>query len=152
MLNFTRYLATRLRRFASPAPSLYARPLRVAFGERAEGAWDRLDAFITEQETVNTNQRARELVLENARCAITLIGHDGARLVERVAELHEQGAARHSEPALLALTLAHSHGDVRTRDDALQALARVARVRARLTPPGVQRAAGRREVSLEQRI
>lgn len=136
MLKLTRYLATRLRRLAGQAPVSQSYVAYVPNGTDAS-AWDRLDAFISDREIDVCRQRERELAHENARFAITLIGHNGTRVAERVAELHELGAATSIDPALLALTLAQSHGDSRTRMEALRALTRVAQVRARLTPPSV---------------
>ena len=147
MLHFTRYLATRLRRITSVAPAATAYVRRADLRTHAATSWERLDAFITFAGDTPRELRERELVEENARAAIALIGHDGGRLVQRVAQLHEAGAARASEPALLVLTLAYAHGDPSMRDEALRALARVARVNARLTPPGVQREGTRRDVA-----
>lgn len=139
MSKLTRYLATRLRRIASATPSSATYALRAGVGAEAVTSWDRLDAFITHRAAPVQELHERELVQENARASIALIGQDGRRLVRRVIQLHEAGRATVSEPALLTLALAHAHGDAATREEALRALARVARVNARLTPPGVRR-------------
>ena len=151
MSKLTRYLATRLRRFAFVTPASATHALHAEGRAEAGTSWKRLDAFITFRSAPAHVVRERELVQENARAAIALIGQDGDRFVRRVAQLHESGEATSSEPALLALALAHAHGDASTRDEALRALARVARVNARLTPGGVRREGGRRGPSRRAR-
>ncbi len=78
MLRFTRILATRLHRCAAPA----RRALGV--GQGRGDAWSRLELAVTALTPSAEALRRRELSQENVRLAVTLIGQQGARVIDRV--------------------------------------------------------------------
>ncbi len=91
--------------------------------------WQRLDRFLslgTEGGTFYIGER--QLTLENAEALLRVIEADGARVVRRIVEISEAGRAPKNDPALFALALAASKGDLSTRKAALEALPKVARI------------------------
>ncbi len=73
--------------------------------------------------------RERKLTLELAiENALEAIREDGARVVARIAEISESGRAPKNGPAVFALALAASLGDVQTRTLAFAAVPRVCRI------------------------
>ena len=91
--------------------------------------WDQLDRFLilgTEGGTYYTGER--ELTRDNARNVIRLIQEDGVRVVERVVEISESGRAPKNDPALFVLALASADDNDKTRQAAMTALPKVARI------------------------
>src|SRR5438270_1011442 len=73
---------------------------------------------------------AGELALtrENAKNVEELIKRDGLRVVNAIVEVSDGGRAPKNDPALFALAMSASFGDVQTRAAALEALPAVARI------------------------
>jgi len=67
------------------------------------------------------------LTRDNAKNALRCLAEDGARFVQTVVDVSENGRAYKNDPAIFALALACSAEDVETRRLALAALPRVAR-------------------------
>ena len=116
MLRFTRILATRLHRSAAPA----RRALGVGQG-RGDGS--RLELAVTALTPSAEALRRRELSQENVRLAVTLIGQQGARVIDRVMLACEGDLGLDASAQRLLLTLARALGDEETREAAARALA-----------------------------
>jgi 60 kDa SS-A/Ro ribonucleoprotein len=91
--------------------------------------WLRLDRFLilgSEGGTFYITER--QLTLENAQALLRVIEADGLRVVRRIVEVSEAGRAPKNDPAIFALALAASKGDLATRKAALEALPRACRI------------------------
>lgn len=132
MLDFTKYVATRLRKLFTPQsePIPGAAQVENSAGgfAWAVGPWERLDRFLvlgSEGGSYYATERA--LTVESAAAASACLAEDGPRAVARVVELSESGRAPKNDPALFVLAVAAGSEDDATRAAALEALPRVAR-------------------------
>ncbi len=132
MMDFTRYVATRLGRLrtpqSAPIPGTAQVPNSAGGFAWAVDRWTRLDRFLvlgSEGGTYYVGER--ELTLENASAAADCLAEDGPRTVRRVVEVSTSGRAPRNDPALFVLAMAAGLGDPATRRAALDALPRVAR-------------------------
>jgi 60 kDa SS-A/Ro ribonucleoprotein len=132
MMDFTRYVATRLGRLrtpqSAPIPGTAQVPNSAGGFAWAVDHWTRLDRFLvlgSEGGTFYVGER--ELTLENAAAAAECLAEDGLRTVARVVEVSTSGRAPRNDPALFVLAMAAGLGDPATRRAALDALPRVAR-------------------------
>jgi 60 kDa SS-A/Ro ribonucleoprotein len=132
MMDFTRYVATRLRALVTPQsepiPGSAQVPNSAGGFAWAMDPWSRLDRFLvlgTEGGTYYVGER--ELTVENAAAVAECIAEDGPRVVRRIVEVSTAGRAPKNDPALFALAMAAGMGDEATRAAALAALPRVAR-------------------------
>ena len=90
--------------------------------------WQRLLRFLvlgTEGGTFYITEKS--LTLDNAKNALRCLAEDGARFVQAVVDVSENGRAYKNDPALFALALAAAAENADTRRMALEALPRVAR-------------------------
>lgn len=90
--------------------------------------WKRLDRFLilgSEGGTYYASEK--KLTQENAASVLRCIKADGLRAVAQIATISREGRAPKNDPALFALAMAASLGDVPTRFGALEALPSVAR-------------------------
>ncbi len=90
--------------------------------------WTRMHRFLilgTEGGSYYVGER--ELTVQNAEAVLRCIKADGPRVVAEIAKVSESGRAPKNDPALFALAMAASLGDLETRREALRALPRVAR-------------------------
>jgi len=91
--------------------------------------WDQLDRFlILGTEGGTYYQKEQELTVQNAQNVLRLIGQDGVRVVNRVVEISDAGRAAKNDPALFVLAMASAADDEATRQAALAALPKVARI------------------------
>jgi 60 kDa SS-A/Ro ribonucleoprotein len=91
--------------------------------------WQRLDRFLVLGSEAGTYYICeQQLTLENAQALLRVIQADGPRVVRRIVEVSEAGRAPKNDPAIFALALAASKGDLVTRKMALEALPRVCRI------------------------
>jgi 60 kDa SS-A/Ro ribonucleoprotein len=91
--------------------------------------WKRLDRFLVlGSEGGSYYASETKLTAENAQAVTRCIESDGLRAVKRIVEISEAGRAPKNEPAILALALAISRGDLPTRRAAAEALPRVCRI------------------------
>lgn len=91
--------------------------------------WDQLDRFlILGTEGGTYYQKEQELTIQNAQNVLRLIGQDGVRVVNRVVEISDAGRAHKNDPALFVLAMASASDDEATRQAALAALPKVARI------------------------
>lgn len=91
--------------------------------------WDQLDRFLilgTEAGTFYLKEQ--ELTIQNAQNVLRLIGEDGIRVVNRVVEISDSGRAHKNDPALFVLAMASAADNDATRQAALAALPKVARI------------------------
>jgi 60 kDa SS-A/Ro ribonucleoprotein len=132
MLDFTRYVATRVRAMltpqSEPIPGSGQVPNSAGGYAWTVTPWDRLDRFLvlgSEGGTYYIGERA--LTVENAKSVAECIAQDGPRVVSRVVEISASGRAPKNDPALFVLAMAAGTGDEATRAAAFAALPRVAR-------------------------
>lgn len=91
--------------------------------------WDQLDRFlILGTEGGTYYQKEQELTVQNAQNVLRLIGQDGVKVVQRVVEISDAGRAAKNDPALFVLAMASASDDEATRQAALAALPKVARI------------------------
>ena len=93
------------------------------------GDWDRLDRFLilgSEGNTYYSTEKA--MTLDNANVVLRCLAADGPGTVARIVEISDAGRAPKNDPALFALALAASADDVPTKQAALRALPKVARI------------------------
>lgn len=91
--------------------------------------WTRLQRFIVLGGEGGSYYASEEkLSIENAKVVLRCIEADGPRAVETIAVVSEAGRAPKNDPALFALALCTARGDEETRQAAMQALPRVARI------------------------
>jgi 60 kDa SS-A/Ro ribonucleoprotein len=138
MFDFTKYIATRLRRVAAgiagttpqrePIPGSTQVPNAAGGHAWAVDDWARLDRFLvmgTAGGTFHVGERT--LTRESAAAVERCLAADGARVVARTVAISEAGRAPGNDPALFVLAMAAGLGDEPTRAAALLALPRVAR-------------------------
>lgn len=91
--------------------------------------WGRLERFLilgNEGGTYYCSEK--KLTIDNAKCIQTCLKDDGLRTVAKIVEISESGRAPKNDPALFALAISMSLGDVPTKQAAGLALSRVARI------------------------
>ena len=91
--------------------------------------WKRLERFLilgSEGGTYYANER--KLTIANAEAVQRCIAADGVAVVKMIVEISEGGRAAKNDPALFALAMCAGMGDLKTRQAALSALPRVARI------------------------
>lgn len=95
--------------------------------------WDRLDRFLILGSDSNTYYATgKELTAENANVVLRLLREDGLKVVERIRKVSASGRAPRNSPALYALAVAITYGDVETRRAAGVGLLAVARTASHL--------------------
>lgn len=91
--------------------------------------WERLDRFLIMGADGPTYYCSEQkMVLDNAKNVVACIKADGVRVVDRIVELSDSGRAAKNDPALFALALCHSHGDLATKLAVTANLPKVARI------------------------
>jgi len=91
--------------------------------------WTRLDRFLVlGSEGGSYYASEQKLSLDNAKAVQRAIDSDGLRAVQVIVEVSDSGRAPKNDPALFALALAASAKDNNTRQAALAALPKVARI------------------------
>lgn len=103
MYRLSRSLATRLRRAAFPAPRPQPRVVPA-------DPWIRFDRALTPPADPDHVTRQRELVEENLRLAITLVGQQGPAAIARVLVVCGSQVTAGSTPAGIVLQLAQRFG------------------------------------------
>lgn len=91
--------------------------------------WTRLDRFLVlGTEGGSYYVAERKLTADNISGIEACLAEDGPRVVKRVVEISAAGRAPKNDPALFGLALCASWGDQQTRQAALAALPKVARI------------------------
>jgi len=91
--------------------------------------WTRLDRFLilgAEGGTYYITER--DLVKQNHEAIVRCIKADGVRAVTRIVEISDAGRAPKNDPAIFALALAVTHGDVQAKAHAFANLGKVCRI------------------------
>jgi 60 kDa SS-A/Ro ribonucleoprotein len=132
MLDFTKYVATRLRKLftpqSEPIPGSAQVPNSAGGYAWEVGPWERLDRFLVlGSEGGSYYVGERELTVQSAAAAAACLAEDAQRAISRVVEMSESGRAPKNDPALFVLAMAAGSDDEATRAAALEALPRVAR-------------------------
>jgi 60 kDa SS-A/Ro ribonucleoprotein len=138
MFDFTKHVATRLRRAAAglagttpqrePIPGSAQVPNTAGGHAWAVSDWARLDRFLVMGSAGGTfHVGERTLTRESAAAVERCLVEDGARVVGRAVAVSEAGRAPSNDPALFVLAMAAALGDAPTRAAALAALPQVAR-------------------------
>lgn len=91
--------------------------------------WMRLDRFlILGSEGGSYYATERALTAENASAVLRCIAADGERVVRRIVDISEAGRAPKNDPAIFALALVASQGDLAARRAAMAAVPHVCRI------------------------
>lgn len=91
--------------------------------------WTRFDRFLILGAEGGTYYiRERDLVKENHDALVRCIKADGIRAVNRIVEISDAGRAPKNDPAIFALALVVTHGDVPAKAHAFANLDRVCRI------------------------
>lgn len=91
--------------------------------------WTRLNRFlILGSEGGSYYAGERELTKENVKSVIDCVKEDGLRAVSVICAISKEGRAPKNDPAIFALAVAASQGDLETRRAALDALPEVCRI------------------------
>jgi 60 kDa SS-A/Ro ribonucleoprotein len=91
--------------------------------------WDMFDRFLVLGSEGGTYYASeKKLTVENAKNALKCLKEDGAKFINRVVEISDQGRAPKNDPALFALALAAKKGDEATKRLVREALPKVARI------------------------
>ena len=91
--------------------------------------WTRLDRFLILGAEGGTYYIAeRELVKQNHDAIVNCIKQDGVRAVNRIVEISDSGRAPKNDPAIFALALVVTHGDVKAKAHAFANLNKVCRI------------------------
>ena len=91
--------------------------------------WTRLDRFLilgAEGGTYYIGER--DLVKQNHDALVRCIKADGVRAVNRIVEISDAGRAPQNDPAIFAMALVATHGNVEAKALALQNLGKVCRI------------------------
>src|SRR5215471_11794635 len=91
--------------------------------------WTRLDRFLilgAEGGTYYITER--DLVKQNHDAILRCIKQDGVRAVNRIVEISDEGRAPKNDPAIFALALVATHGDVQAKAHAFANLQKVCRI------------------------
>src|SRR5437762_2141671 len=91
--------------------------------------WTRFDRFLILGAEGGTYYIAeRDLVKQNHDAIVRCIKADGARAVNRIVEISDAGRAPKNDPAIFALSLVATHGDVPAKAHAFANLGKVCRI------------------------
>ncbi len=127
--SYSRYFSTRQTVQSEPLPGSNQVPNSAGGYAFAVDDWTRLDRFlILGAEGGSYYAGERQLAVENAKVVWRCLNSDGLRTVQRILEISESGRAPKNDPAILALAMSASLGDLETRTAALAALPRVCRI------------------------
>jgi 60 kDa SS-A/Ro ribonucleoprotein len=128
-MKYLKHFSTRRTRQSRPIPGSAQVANNAGGFAWAVDDWARLDRFLVLGSEGGTYYvRERELTVRNAEAVLRAVRADGVRVVNRVVEISEAGRAPKNDPALFVLAMCAGEGDVKTRQAALDALPRVARI------------------------
>ena len=128
MVNYRKHFSTRETPQSEPVPGrAMARNNAGGFAFQID-KWMRLRRFLilgSEGGTYYVSEH--KLTIDNARNVLACIREDGKRAVQEIVGVSESGRTPKNDPALFALAMAMSEGDLETRREAFSAFPRVAR-------------------------
>lgn len=129
MTDYTKHFSERETPQSEPIPFTAQVPNSAGGFTWKVDDWTRLDRFLilgAEGGTFYVGER--KLTVENAEAVLRCITVDGLRTVARIVEVSKAGRAPKNDPAIFALALAASKGDVPTRRAAFAAIPEVCRI------------------------
>lgn len=95
--------------------------------------WTRLNRFLIQGSEAGTYYVSeKKLTKDNAEAVIRCVKEDGLRAVKEIVEISDSGRAAKNDPAIFALALAASVGDLETQRAAFAALPYVCRIATHL--------------------
>jgi 60 kDa SS-A/Ro ribonucleoprotein len=128
-INYAKIFNRRVTPQSQPIPgSTQVRNSDSGYSWQADD-WTRLDRFLilgAEGGTYYIGER--ELVKQNHDALIRCIKADGIRAVNRIVEISDAGRAPKNDPAIFALALVVTHGDVQAKAHAFANLNKVCRI------------------------
>jgi 60 kDa SS-A/Ro ribonucleoprotein len=127
-MKFSKYISTKRTPQSMPIPGAGQVPNSAGGHAWNVDPWTLLDRFLilgTESGTFYIGEP--KLTRDNAQNALSLIQKDGERVVGRVVQISDSGRAPKNGPAIFALALCASFGDVPARQAAFAALPKVCR-------------------------
>ena len=127
--DYTKHFSERQTPQSEPIPFTAQVPNSAGGFVWAVNDWTRLDRFlILGSEGGSYYIAERALTVENAEAVVRCIQADGRRAVARIVEVSRAGRAPKNDPAIFALALAASKGDLPTRQAAFAAVPEVCRI------------------------
>ncbi len=128
-MKYTKHFSTRKTRQSRPIPGSAQVANNAGGFAWAIDDWTRLDRFlILGSEGGTYYVQERKMTVRNAEAVLRAVRADGVRVVNRVVEISQAGRAPKNDPALFVLAMCAGEGDTETRQAALEALPRVARI------------------------
>ncbi len=128
-MNYRQHFSTRKTPQSEPIPG--GKMVKNSAGGYtfAIDDWARLDRFlILGSEGGSYYVKEKTLTIDNAQVVLRCIDGNGPRVVKTIVEISTAGRAPKNNPALFALALCASKGDVETRRAALDALPKIVRI------------------------
>lgn len=133
MTNYSKHIANRQRQQitppSEPIPGTNQKPNNAGGYSFVVDKWTQLQRFLVlgaEGGTYYVSEQ--KLTRDNAKNVIHCIKEDGRRTVDLIVDISDKGRAPKNDAALFALALAASEGDALTKQYALAALPKVARI------------------------
>ncbi len=128
-INYARIFNRRVTPQSQPIPG--STQVRNSAGGYSWGVddWTRLDRFLilgAEGGTYYIGER--DLVKQNHDVLVRCIKADGVRAVNRIVEISDAGRAPKNDPAIFAMALVATHGNVEAKTLAFQNLGKVCRI------------------------
>jgi len=128
-INYAKLFNRRVTPQSQPIPgSNQVRNSASGFSSEVDD-WTRFDRFLilgAEGGTYYIGER--ELVKQNHDALVRSIKADGVRAVNRIVEISDSGRAPKNDPAIFAMALVATHGDVEAKALAFQNLGKVCRI------------------------
>lgn len=128
-MNFTKYFSKQRTPQSMAIPGSAQVPNSAGGYAWAVDDWVRLDRFLvlgSEGGTYYSSEQ--QLTADNAAAVQRCLAADGLRVVARIVAISDTGRAPKNEPAIFALAMCAGLGDEATRQAALTALPKVARI------------------------
>jgi 60 kDa SS-A/Ro ribonucleoprotein len=127
--NYAKHFNRRVTPQSQPIPGSNQVPNSAGGYSWAVDDWTRLDRFLILGAEGGTYYIAeRDLVKQNHDAIVRCIKADGVRAVNRIFEISDTARAPKNDPAIFALALVATHGNVEARALASQNLGKVCRI------------------------
>lgn len=128
-INYAKNLNRRASPQSQPIPGSNQMPNSNGGYSWGVDDWTRLDRFLILGAEAGTYYISeRDLVKQNHSALVRCIKADGLRVVNRIVEISEAGRAPKNDPAIFALALVVTHGDLRAKAHAFANLGKVCRI------------------------
>src|SRR5947199_3757986 len=128
-INYAKIFNRRATPQSQPIPGSTQVPNSAGGYSWALDDWIRFDRFLVLGAEGGTYYIAeRDLVKQNHEALVRCIKADGVRAVDRIVEISDSGRAPKNDPAIFALALVATHGDVAAKTKAFANLPKVCRI------------------------